>query len=282
VGSLSAGGTGKTAVTQLLANEIAKTGKRVTVLARGYKRSPGPAIRIAEERKDAGYLGDELAMLAARGIEVLSAPDRVAGAREAFQRGAEVVLMDDGFQHRRLARDLDVVVVDGQWPRGGGPMPVGAEREGLGALRRADAIWVHGGPLPDEMAAHLRPGVPRVRASLQPRCWIQDGISIPLDSLKGKPVRAFAGIGRPGRFLAQLLELGLEVQEWKAFPDHHAFRPAEVERLREWSARGLLVTTEKDRVRLPADLQVTVLRVEMQVETGEGDFLDLLHRVLTA
>jgi tetraacyldisaccharide 4'-kinase len=280
VGSLSSGGTGKTALTALLAAEITKTGKQVTVLARGYKREKGPKIRLADERADAAYLGDELAMLAARGIQVLSCPDRVAGAELAFAQGADVVLLDDGFQHRRLARQMDVVLIDGHWPRGGGPMPVGAEREGLKALRRANVIWIQGEQLPEEMAAFLRPGIPHVYGKLEPVCWVDGKALLPLESLAGKKVRAFAGIGRPGRFLASLLALDLEVVEWKAFPDHHVFRPEELDALRAWAEQGLLLTTEKDRVRLPPDLRALALRVEMRPTAGHEAFLEALQRVL--
>jgi len=268
VGSLSAGGTGKTAVTLYLAQRIQESGRKVTVVARGYKRAKGPKIRMAAQGQGGGFLGDELAMVSARGIDVISAPDRVLGAALAFENGADIVLLDDGFQHRRLGRTLDIVVIDAQWPRGGGPMPVGSERESPKALSRADAVWVHGGDLPATMEQFLPSGIPRVSGDLAPVCWLNEGRSIPLETLKGKPVRAFAGIGRPGRFLASLLAVGVEVVEWRAFSDHHVFSPKDLADLRAWSAQGLLVTTEKDKPRLPDDLALWVLRMEMNPTSG--------------
>jgi len=280
VGSLSAGGTGKTAVTLYLAQRLQAEGRKVAVLARGYKRGRGPGLRLADQRRDAAYLGDELAMVAARGIQVVSAPDRVAGAQLAFEQGAEVVLLDDGFQHRRLGRQLDVVVVDAQWPRGGGPMPVGSEREGPRSLRRANAVWVHGGDLPLEMARHLPEGIPRVVGEMTPLCWLSQGQIIPLETHRGKPVRAFAGIGRPGRFLQSLLDLGVEVVAWRAFSDHHVFTKKELVDLRTWAEQGLLVCTEKDLGRLPADFPVWVLRVEMRPVSGVEALFEAIEEVL--
>jgi tetraacyldisaccharide 4'-kinase len=280
VGSLSAGGTGKTAVTLYLAQRIQESGRKVTVVSRGYKRAKGPKIRLATQGLAADFLGDELAMVAARGIEVISAPDRVAGALLAFEKGAEVVILDDGFQHRRLGRSLDIVVIDAQWPRGGGPMPVGSEREGPKSLTRAGAVWVHGGILPASMESFLPSGIPKVSGELSPVCWLNQGQSIPLETLKAKPVRAFAGIGRPGRFLSSLLAIGVDVVEWRAFSDHHVFSPKEIEELRAWSAQGLLVTTEKDWPRLPNDLPVWVLRMEMRPTSGIEPLFEEIERAI--
>jgi tetraacyldisaccharide 4'-kinase len=280
VGSLSAGGTGKTAVTLYLAQRLQAQGHQVAVLARGYKRGQGPNLRLASQRQDAAYLGDELAMIAARGIQVVSAPNRVEGAKLAFEQGAEVVLLDDGFQHRRLGRQLDLVVVDAQWPRGGGPLPVGAERESPKSLSRASAVWVHGGALPESLSRHLPAGIPRVLGEMSPVCWLNQGNALPLEALHGKAVRAFAGIGRPGRFLQTLLDLGVEVVAWRAFSDHHVFSEREIQDLRCWADQGLLVSTEKDLGRLPADLAVWVLRVEMRPQSGEQELFQAIDRVI--
>ena len=269
VGSLGSGGTGKTVVTLYIAGELQRRGQQVAVVARGYKRQSGPSIRLAEDRSDAAFLGDELAMMSRRGIEVVSGPDRVKSAAVARERGASVVVLDDAFQHRRIARDLDVVVIDGEWPRSGGPMPVGTEREGVQALHRADVIWLHGAALDSGFRARLPADVIQVRGNLHPVGWVNAGELLPLDALEGLRVCAFAGIGRPGRFLAMLVELGVEVVHWRAFPDHHQFNDTEIEELRLASKEGLLVCTEKDFVRLPEGFPALALRVEMRIEEGE-------------
>jgi len=282
VGSLSTGGTGKTSVTLYLAQELSRKGKQVAVVARGYKRGPGPRIRLASESLEAGYLGDELAMVARRGIMVVSSPDRRSGVAKAFERGADVCVLDDAFQHRRVSRSLDVVVVDPEWAFGGGGIPMGAQREGLSGLKRADVVWVQGdADLPESFERRIPKEACLVSSRLRPVCWVSQGQHIQaLDALVGQDVFAFAGIGRPGRFLRSVLEAGVHVQEWKAFPDHHVFSSDDLEALKKWSERGILVTTEKDLARLPAALSALALRVEPVVLTGEVGLWEKLDEVL--
>ena len=242
IGSLVAGGAGKTPVARWLAERI----DGAWIVGRGYRRRGADGVRTS------GDLGDELEMLARAGLHVVSAPDRLAGVREAASREARLAILDDGFQHRQLHRDLDVVCIDARWPDGRGPIPAGEAREPWEALERADWVWVNHGPF--EVAWTE----PTVVAQHVARDWIIDGQPAPLSSVSG-PIDVVCGIARPEGFLSTLLRLGLEVRSFRAVGDH---RP--LGRL----APGTVVT-EKDAARLPPDAPVRVLRMDLQVDGAE-------------
>jgi len=242
VGNLDSGGTGKTPVVGWLAERL-----DATVVTRGYRG------------------GDEARMLRERGLCVIVDPDRVRAVRRA---GTRTTILDDAFQHRRIHRDVDIVCVDGMHPTAGGVIPRGRAREGPDALERADLVWVTRGPVPDTDR-------PVIVSRLVPTAWLHRGRLLPLDALQG-PVHAFAGIARPGRFLESLVAL-LRVEDFTAFPDHHAYRPADVARL----SRGQpLVTTEKDLVRFPGDAWALVM--DLRIERGLEDLQAVLGQRLTA
>lgn len=259
VGNLVAGGTGKTPTVLALARHLIASGERVWCLTRGYGgRSRGP-LRVDPDRHDSGMVGDE-ALLLARVAETVVARDRAAGGRLAVAGGATVVLMDDGFQNPGLAKDLSVIVIDGGVGFGNGRLlPAGPLREPVEAgLARAQAALVIGADV-TAVGARLAAYVPVFRAHLAPDpSW---------DALRGRPVLAFAGIGRPGKFFDALTAHGIAVVETAAFADHAAYDDATLERL-ALRAAGLgaaLVTTEKDAVRLPPAMRarVTVLPVAL-------------------
>ena len=135
--------------------------------------------------------------------------------------------------------------------------------------------------LPAAFGAEIPAEVCVVSSRLSPVCWVAQGGRVqPLDTLAGQEVFAFAGIGRPGRFLRSLLEAGVEIVEWKAFSDHHVFSAVELERLRSWSAAGVLVTTEKDLARLPVDISALALRVESDLLAGESELWRTIDEAL--
>ena len=247
VGNLVAGGAGKTPVAIALAEALAARGTEVHCLTRGFGgRATGPR-RVDAARDSASEVGDE-ALLLARAAPCWVARDRVAGARAAIAAGARILVMDDGFQNPALAKDLSLVVVDGGYGFGNRRvMPAGPLRESPArGLARADAVVLLGR---DErnLSASLNPRLPVLGARLAP----QPGS----EHLAGRKVLAFAGIGRPDKFFATLTELGVELAETRAFPDHHRYSAAE---LRDLHARAEAldatpVTTEKDAVRLTAE-----------------------------
>ncbi|HKD23450.1 MAG TPA: tetraacyldisaccharide 4'-kinase [Rhizomicrobium sp.] len=240
VGNLTAGGSGKTPVVSAIARMVQARGLRAMVLSRGYGgRTQGPVL-VNPQTHDAADVGDEPLLLAAR-APVIVARDRPQGATLADAEGANVIVMDDGYQNFTLAKDLSLIVVDAEKGFGNGRiLPAGPLRESiLGGLARADAVVLVGDgtpPLPGYSG-------PVMRARLVPQAG---------EALKGRKTIAFAGIGRPEKFFATLRSTGADLAGTFAFADHHMFTAGEIARLREEarSKNAMLVTTEKDFVRL--------------------------------
>lgn len=263
IGGLTAGGSGKTPVVGWLAERLAA--RTPFVVSRGYRRRSGAEVRTEGEASD---LGDELVMLARRGVRVVSAPDRVAGIAAGAEDGGGLALLDDGWMDPRVSADLVVVVIDARWPEGGGPIPVGTRRVPLSRLRRADVVWVNHGPLPESLRRWLRPDVVVVEARYRPVDWTFRGRPVPLDGLPDRDVVAFAGIARPQGFFRLVRRLGCRLVRVGIFPDHHAFRYVDLQNIEAWLDDHLVVTTEKDAARLPADAGVHVLRVAPEITRG--------------
>jgi tetraacyldisaccharide 4'-kinase len=264
VGNLTAGGTGKTPLVILLTRALLARGERPAVLARGYGAD-----------RD-GELNDELRLIAREVPAALLAPgrDRVARAQEAAGRGATVLVLDDGFQHRRLHRDVDLVLLDATDPWGpGGLLPRGLLREPAAALARAHVVVLTRVELvapaarrrlEDEVRATGFQGpivgmrlVPRALEPLPPPTSAETTRlpEAPGAALAGASVLAACGIGNPAAFVRTLEALGARVARLEALPDHHAYGPADVARI-EARARdaGLerVVTTAKDAIKLEA------------------------------
>ena len=232
VGGITAGGAGKTPLAAWIARQV----PGAWVVARGYRRGPGPAIRVGHpDRPSPHPLGDELEMLRRRGIPVVSAPDRVAGARMAIKQGARCIVLDDGFQHRRLHRDVDLVCLDARWPDGGGLIPVGTAREPWSALRRADVVVVMGGPVSSTLVDR-----PVVTARLVPAPTVH--LPAELD--------VALGIARPSGILCTLVSRGHTIRSLRLVADHGSLPPLPT---------GCVVS-EKDAARLPPDSDVQILR----------------------
>jgi tetraacyldisaccharide 4'-kinase len=283
VGNLTAGGAGKTPVVAFLAERLARAGARVAVLSRGHGRRERRLVRVqGPPWPPFEEVGDEPLLLAHRhlpGVTVWVGADRVALARAALAAGATVALLDDGFQHRRLRRDADVVVLDEAVGLGSGHLlPWGPLREPASALKRASLLWVRvarqAQPLPP-----FPEGCPVVRAQHAAVDVVRpDGAVAALSSLAGARVLAFCGIARPSAFGQTLRELSAKLVTVHGFPDHHAFLPRELAGLRAEAAalKAELVTTEKDSMRLPADFPASVVRLGVSLLQGE----DVLVRFL--
>jgi len=257
VGNLVAGGAGKTPVVLSLAALAAARGVRAQVVTRGYGgRLAGP-LCVDSACHDAAMVGDEALLLAAAAPCWL-ARNRAAGVRAAADAGAELVLLDDGFQDPAIAKDLSLLVIDAAYGFGNFRLiPAGPLREPVAAgLARADAIVLIG---PGEPPPAVRAcGLPILRAQLQP---------LHGERFAGARVIAFAGIGRPEKFFAGLAALGATLAAAHPFPDHHRYRPAELDRLRREAAAAdaRLVTTAKDRVRLPAALRTGIETLDIEL-----------------
>ena len=283
VGNITAGGTGKTPFAAWLAGLLVERGRRPAILSRGYGADPRTG------------LDDENRMLAALapGIPVVADPDRARGASCAIaEHGADVLVLDDGFQHRRLARDLDIVLVDSLRPFGGGHLlPRGLLREPLNGLTRAGAVVLtrsdqaepprlqgikeavarYAGQVPIALAVHRPVGLQGSGAGRH------GGDPFSLEDLREGRWAAFCGLGNPEAFRLTLEGLGAHVARFAVFPDHHRYDSEEVAVLladaRRHGCRGL-VTTEKDAIKVEPLLggasPVPVLALQVRIEVRDG------------
>jgi tetraacyldisaccharide 4'-kinase len=248
VGNYHVGGAGKTPTVLALAKLLRDLGETPVVLSRGYGgRLRGP-IKVDPARHAAIDVGDEPLMMA-RTIPVVVARDRIAGVALARSQAASVILMDDGFQNPAIAKDVALIVIDGERGLGNGRLlPAGPLRAPLLLqLDRTDALVVVGDGT--KAAAVAKAIAARGKPVFSAHIRAADAA---VASLRGKRVLAFAGIGDPQRFFRTLRANGIEVVRDWTFADHHLFSPSEIESLiAEAKAGGLtLVTTEKDLVRL--------------------------------
>jgi tetraacyldisaccharide 4'-kinase len=258
VGNLTLGGTGKTPLVAWLARAVAAHGLRPAIVSRGYAAARG-------ERSDEAA---ELAIVLPD-VPHVANRDRVAGARAAAAAGAEVAVLDDGFQHRRLARDLDIVAVDATDPFGGGRLfPRGLLREPLSGLARAGAVVLTRATAVDAPRRRdIRRQLAAACGGRLPPVWVEaahrpvhlrsaTSDTQPLDRVVGARVAAFAGIGNPAAFRATLETLGATLVGFRSFPDHHAYTPVDLRALGDWATglrADLVVTTLKDLVKVRAD-----------------------------
>ncbi len=280
VGNIASGGTGKTPVVRAIAQRLLARGLRVAVVSRGYGRGKGPWLRASDDGSGTAVgLGDELAMLAADGLILVSCPDRHAGVQRAAELGAQVCLLDDASQQRDVRLDLEIITVDARSPLAGGGIPGGELREPPEALARAAVVWSNHGALPLHLGSIAADAV-QVQARMVPVGWLHRGAELPLEQGPAERVVALAGIAAPGGFLRQLRRLGLVPVQRHIHADHAWFLPAELAELRRLAERWPVVTTEKDLTRLPEDLEVWALRVELRIEQGEDALATLLSEFL--
>jgi tetraacyldisaccharide 4'-kinase len=285
VGNLTAGGTGKTPMVEFVARFYRQLDRRVAILSRGYGSDEGrndEALVLEENLPDVPHL---------------QGPDRAALADVAVEElESEVLVLDDGFQHRRLARDLDLVLIDATDPWGGGHLlPRGLLREPPSGLRRADAVVLTrcDQAAPEALAdlrrrvARLAPGKPVAEAVHRPETLVNSsGAAEALARLQERPVAGFCGIGNPEAFRRTLVDLGSRLVDFHTYPDHHAYGREDVDALRE-RARGLpcdalLVTTQKDLVKLRVDQlagrPLWAVRVGLAFRSGQAEVEALLRR----
>jgi tetraacyldisaccharide 4'-kinase len=286
IGNITLGGTGKTPMVEWVARRLRERGLRVAILSRGYGHSGGlnDEGRVLEEN-----LPD---------VPHLQGQDRAALARTAVEElESQAAVLDDGFQHRRLARDLDIVLLDALDPFGQGRLfPRGLLREPVRALKRADVVVLSRADLVDESARRsIRTSAERVAGPLHwaearhaPRDLIDAQVgSHPLATATSVRVAAFCGIGNPDGFRRTLEQLGVEVVAFREFPDHHPYARTDVESVAEWAREAradLVLTTQKDSVKLQTSqvggLPLRALRIGLEIMEGEERIRDVLERLL--
>jgi tetraacyldisaccharide 4'-kinase len=262
VGNLTAGGSGKTPVALAIASRLTAKGRRVFFLTRGYGGSEAGPLQV-QLGHTAAQVGDE-ALLLARFAPTIVARNRAAGAVLAEAQGAEIIVMDDGHQNFALVKDLSLVVVDGETGFGNRRMiPAGPLREPVvQGLARADTVIIMNDGHPD-LGGY-------VGSCLRARLTADAG------NLSGQRVFAFAGIGRPEKFVASLKETDAIVTGAQSFPDHHVFRTSEIADLRARAEGALLVTTEKDFVRLAPEQRAGIVTLPVHARFEDEAALEAL------
>jgi tetraacyldisaccharide 4'-kinase len=309
VGNITVGGTGKTPMVIALANLLREKGHCPAVLSRGYAGQGKRSVAVVSDGQKilAGpeKAGDEpfLIALSANGTPVLTGRDRHAAGRYALDRlGVDTLVLDDAFQHRRVFRDLNLLLLDAERPFGNGDMlPRGSLREPRKAVGRADIIVLTraDAAMPSTFKADLHrefPAVPVFQARHRPvglfrirpsspsgKNYGEGEAGLPLDSLRGKRVFAFAGIARPESFRKTIESLGGFVAAFKAYPDHHRYTKNDGEDIlkaaREQTAE-IILTTEKDGVKLAGISQaaqdIFMLRIEMEILSESKNFEDTI------
>ncbi|HEY6823908.1 MAG TPA: tetraacyldisaccharide 4'-kinase [Steroidobacteraceae bacterium] len=277
VGNLTVGGTGKTPLTLWLAGALSAQGLRVGIVARGYGGRSGSGPRRVQADSIWQDVGDEPLILARRsGCPTVVGGDRLAAARALVALGVDVILADDGLQHLRLARDCEIVLIDGARGFGNGRLlPAGPLREPTARLLRVDAIVVNGDATHRSLAA-----LPAGRA-LTMQLQVGEAVSVderrrqPLAAFRGARVHAVAGIGNPQRFFAQLRAHGLEVIE-HAFPDHHPLSAAEL----AFADSLAVLMTEKDAVKCAPFADQRLWYVPVTAQLAAPDAQQLLSHIL--
>lgn len=271
IGNITVGGSGKSPLVIYLARELAKHGWRPGVVSRGYGGS-AQGVQAVSDASIAALVGDEPVLLARRaGCPVFVGIDRVAAAQALLSAHPEcnVLIADDGLQHLRLARDVEIVVMDERGLGNGWPLPAGPLRECPARLAEAHALVING------VASALPEFKPQSAFSMQltGECFrnIHDPLRIcSAEALRNRRLHAVAGIGYPARFFRQIERMGLHAEQ-HAFPDHHAFQPSDL----VFPGADALLMTEKDAVKCHAFAppETWVLPVEAQLDPDLAQWL---------
>jgi tetraacyldisaccharide 4'-kinase len=297
VGNLAAGGTGKTPFVRWLAGDLLARGERPAILTRGYRRESRGLVVVSD---GAGTLapvaasGDEPAVLARAlpRVPVIADARRCRAAEHALEIAPDtsIFLLDDGFSHVRLFRDVDVVLLDASAPEAGGALlPAGRLREPLTALARADLIVITRSDEADPSAAAAlsarhAPGVPVFQAVTEiVGIHGAPGEAVPAPELRGAPLVAVAGLARPEAFASTLRSLEIEPRAFLPFRDHVRYGVAEIDRIVRAAAdtgASAVVTTEKDAVKLESVCPLPLFAVAVQMRVVEAGFLDDLFTLL--
>ena len=311
IGNVTAGGTGKTPVTEIFARTLAAEGRKVAILSRGYRRKEAPwwqrlftqviekPLVVSDGRHvllDSATGGDEPYMLASNlpGVAVVVDRNRVKAGRYAVNRlGCDTLILDDGFQYQKLKHSIEVVLVDSTNPFGNGNLlPRGILREPVRNLRRADIVFLTKcrGDVSavKEEIRRFNTTAEIVECNHTPKVlkdvWSRE--EFPLDWLRGKTVCTLSGIASPKGFENSLRHLGAKVVWCERYADHHRYDASEVlyalNRTADMGADAL-VTTEKDAVRFPrletAPVKCLYLRIAIEILAGGESFTQLINRI---
>lgn len=314
LGNITVGGTGKTPTAQRLARDIRDLGYRVVILNRGYRAKWRGEVGIVSDGKalhmSASEAGDEAYMLAKHlpNVPVLIGAERAVTGRYAIKHfGAEVAILDDGYQHWQLSRDMDILLVDAVNVFGNGYiLPRGTLRESISHISRANVCLITkidqaetgAGEYIRETVHKYNENAHIVESIHQPRClmpiadWFEDlsGEGVSVEEIDGRKIMAVSAIGNPASFERTLKSLGAQIIESLRYPDHHEYTMAEMQDvLQQAEALGAeaIVVTEKDAVKIPAEvakanwsIPVFVICVEVKFQVGGDEFKEKLRKQL--
>lgn len=289
VGNLTTGGTGKTPMVLWVAQRCLDSGRKVGILSRGYR--PLPQQLTADGKSSKQAWNDEVALLHERlegRVEFGIGAERFTNGKDLEERGVNCFILDDGFQHLQLSRDLDIVMIDAIKPFGGGHiLPAGRLREPVSALTRADIVVIHRGaervPAIEAVVQRFSKAPIYLSRTKLLNLQIYGGGEITIPEAKQRKFFAFCGIGNPVAFFDDLKTWGLFVAGRKVFHDHYHYSAKDIVNL-EGAANAAgadaLICTEKDSYDLPADvatrLPIVVCRIGMQFNDEEGLWQNIL------
>lgn len=298
VGNITVGGTGKTPLVEVLARFFAKEGWRVGILTRGYGRRSTGMIVVSDGKTIIArpkLTGDEPLVLANHlledGIPVFVGKNRVATAKKAVEiYNCNLLILDDGFQYRKLARDIDIVTLRMASPFGNRKLlPAGPLREPLDFLERGHVLVLTGlertNPIDFEGAGHFLAKMDILKGYYRPLEWVlfSDKSTYPLELFSNRSVFAFAGIGNPQSFQKVLSQLELKLMDFWIYPDHYFYSHHELQKIGKCAKQKgavAVVTTEKDALRFtlpwPGELPLYYLKIQLDI-VGEEE---RLRRVL--
>lgn len=298
IGNLTTGGTGKTPTTIAIAQEAKKRGYFPVILTRGYRgtikvpvfvsKGEGPLISPEESGDEAFLMAKNL-----KGIPVIKAINRYEGGLLAINNLNSperiIFLLDDGYQHLSLYRDIDILLIDGMNPFGNRRLlPIGRLREPLRALKRADLIVItRSSNMLESLVQEIRrynDNAPIFLSDHRPSCFRDiNGTVISLKDLSGKGVVAFCGIGNPYSFKRSIVDLGIKLRDFIIFRDHHRFNAQDIkriERVAERSKADWIITTEKDIIKLRNfNLHPNLLYLAIEFGIEEDFFKEVFSRV---
>jgi tetraacyldisaccharide 4'-kinase len=300
VGNMTAGGTGKTPMVEYLIRFYLAQKKNIAVISRGYKRSTHGMHVVSDGKRcrmTAEAAGDEPYQIAKKfpAVTVIVDEKRTRAARVAVSTfSAQVILLDDAFQHRSIERTLDIVMIDGStYPHQTRLLPAGLRREHLSGLQRAHVLVVSNNvtemKLPKVIQAYTSAPVFTMRLECKKLKYFSDGRSVSVSDLNDRLCIAFAGIGNPDSFKKTIQDLGISLAHFIVFGDHHPYSMSDFDRIREEmnvARANLILTTEKDAMRLTAttipDSFPTSSLIYMEVESKMIDNESQFHGLLMA
>ena len=301
IGNITTGGTGKTPFVAMLAQWAENKGLKTAILSRGYKGKGSNNLVVVSDGKTIlssfDEAGDEPVMLARTlsSVPVLISKKRYQiGSLAVKLFGSELLLLDDGYQHLSLHRDVNILLVDAKRQFGNKELlPLGPLRERIAQIKRASIIVItkctdtHPG---EELVDYFQKNFP-AKPIFRSRCFPHqvnfplDGATHPPDILKGKNVVVFAGIAHPDDFLETVKDCGANIVHFQGFPDHHFFSAHEIEELVSWkkySNVDFLLTTEKDWIRIDdkidPDLDIAILTIKIELLSGANTFFENINQ----